>query len=623
MVAIFRPIFAMLPIRWGFVLLVMASASRVPGTKILTLVYASVAVRREAKWPPKRLSGRLTDRFPVQAAQVLLSIGAVSEGTEMLGHASAAVRSGRASRSLAEVLFGVEEFALALPFLVRWYDPEMLLQRALLELVVGNERKAIRLLTAAVDGLPSWMAPHQNLAARTPMAYVAHPLDINAGTQGRLYDAYNYIGQRVTHVGAGHLGGRLFAGALQAQERLRSSWPKLSDGLQARFAEWGIELDQLRILPPEWVTQIGHQGMLDFQLRMREIGWWQGSAILLAPYQRVANQALLSLFEQRCELLFGLDCGAGLFAELTSLQRYCGMSFNVFKLPSGEIVPWQEAGAAMICQWEAEGRGYPLREEYDRHLGSLDPVQANFAEMKTRWGMAPNDWYVCLHLRDASHYGEIEGVGQTHRNAEVANYLPMIEHITRQGGWVVKLGGPRSPKLPSMKCVVDYARGPFKSDIMDLQLIRQCRWFIGTTSGLTNLAVSFGVPCALVNCISVDAQLWGNRVRFAFKPVRTYEGRMLSQRELTSSPWRWRVFSAEVMLRHRAVPATNTSDEVLETVKEVELLADGSPSDSGGQDATSLIEKWRVCLDLPHFYGNAQPSAYYLQKYEREFLGNN
>jgi len=390
--------------------------------------------------------------------------------------------------------------------------------------------------------------------------------------------------------------------------------------LQAKLSELGIALDQLCIPPPEWVTQIGHQGMLDFQFRMREIGWWHGGAVLLVPYRRIANQALLSLFDERCEMFFGSDHQSRLFAELISLQRCCGTSFNVFKLPTGEIVPWQEAGAAMICQWEAEGRGYPLREEYDRRSGWLDQVQANFAEMRMRWGMAPNDWYVCLHLRDASHYGEIEGVGQTHRNAEVANHLPMIKHIARRGGWVVKLGGRRSPKLPPMKRVVDYGRGSFKSDIMDLHLIRHCRWFIGTTSGLTNVAVAFGVPCALVNCISVDAQLWGNRVRFALKPVRTHEGRMPSKRELASTPWRWRIFSADVMLRHRAVPATNTPEEVLETVKEVELLANESPPGGCSQNATSLIEKWRLCLDLPHFYGNARPSAYYLRKYEREFL---
>jgi putative glycosyltransferase (TIGR04372 family) len=112
------------------------------------------------------------------------------------------------------------------------------------------------------------------------------------------------------------------------------------------------------------------------------------------------------------------------------------------------------------------------------------------------------------------------------------------------------MGGPNSPKFPKMNGLIDYARSPFKSEVLDLHLIRHARYFVGTTSGLSNVAVSFGVPSALVNCVTVDAQLWGDRVRFALKPVIDRSGRMLTQREITSGPWRWQLFGAEVMFRH-------------------------------------------------------------------------
>lgn len=48
--------------------------------------------------------------------------------------------------------------------------------------------------------------------------------------------------------------------------------------------------------------------------------------------------------------------------------------------------------------------------------------------------MKPSDWYVCLHVREPSHYLEIEGTGQTHRNADIANYLDAIRYITERGG---------------------------------------------------------------------------------------------------------------------------------------------------------------------------------------------
>ena len=39
--------------------------------------------------------------------------------------------------------------------------------------------------------------------------------------------------------------------------------------------------------------------------------------------------------------------------------------------------------------------------------------------LREQWGMKPDDWYVCLHTRDAAHYFEFQGTGQTHRNAPI------------------------------------------------------------------------------------------------------------------------------------------------------------------------------------------------------------
>jgi putative glycosyltransferase (TIGR04372 family) len=141
---------------------------------------------------------------------------------------------------------------------------------------------------------------------------------------------------------------------------------------------------------------------------------------------------------------------------------------------------------------------------------------------------------------------------------------------------------------------------------------------------LTNVAISFGVPCALVNCITIDAQLWGEAVRFVSKRVRLRGegGRLLKQRETTSTPWRWRVFSAESIARHNAVAENNEGDDILETVKEVECLARGVPEkyERGFENPERLLERWRASLGLPYFYGNARPGLYCLRKFEDEFL---
>src|SRR5258708_2285935 len=114
---------------------------------------------------------------------------------------------------------------------------------------------------------------------------------------------------------------------------------------------------------------------------------------------------------------------------------------------------------------------------------------------------------------------------------------------------------------------------------MDICLVRHAKLFIGTTSGLTNAAISLGAPAALVNCISTDAQIWHRHVRFIPKQIIPQNCSALAQAELTRSPWRWRQFDAAVLARHGATPVDNTSDEILETVKEVMALATGKSDD--------------------------------------------
>jgi hypothetical protein len=106
------------------------------------------------------------------------------------------------------------------------------------------------------------------------------------------------------------------------------------------------------------------------------------------------------------------------------------------------------------------------------------------------------------------------------------------------------------------------------------------------------------------------------------KPVTDRFGRLLTQAEITSTPWRWRMFSAEVLLQQGAKALENSSDEILETVKQVECLAEGSEEryTATVPDAQELHERWRNSITLPHYYGGALPSLYYLKKYAAKWL---
>lgn len=615
-----------IPLRVSYLTVLAAEVAKLPGRRKIAQAFKPVVVETLLHRPDYRFKVKLSETAASDVI-VLYRIGAYQESSER--GRKILLSSRDTALIVAHAFFELGDFSNARSAIAAKYasvdldfEPDVAAFKALLDLIAGDEHEGLANLARAIRK-PKYLCPHQNLAARYPQKYKPTALDLAAGDNGRLFDAYNLAGQRVTHVGEGQNGPRLYGRALTAQQALRGVFPKLSPQLTEFLSNTKIPVEDLRIIPVEWFTQIGHLGMMDMLFRMKELGWWQGRPVFLAYPLNIANGSFLRLFEQYGPILAeGASVDEEVAKELFSLQRWCGMAFNAFELPGGQYVPWQDAGAIMIKQWEQEQRGDPLVREYDRILGSSTMVRGRMDELRTEWGLKPDDWYVCLHLRDAAHYGELSGTGQTHRNAQLSSYLEMIKYITEKGGWVIKLGGPKSPKLPKMPRVIDYARSDHRSEAADLDLIRHARLFVGTTSGLTNVAISFGIPCALVNCITVDAQLWNSRVRFALKPVELKGGRRLSQSELTTEPWRWRVFDAEVLGRFGAVPLDNSSDEILETVKEVEAMERGTTEAylKGIAGSEELLETWRNQLGLPYFYGNALPSRYYLRKHQSHFL---
>jgi putative glycosyltransferase (TIGR04372 family) len=618
----------MLPHRMVFLLLVGCDLMWVLARRRLEVAYRPHVALLQARYPSLSFAGRWSRYFPISSARVLFGIGAYRDSATLISDEGLAIRSAEMTGLAARALFELGEFKKARDGMwVRASAVELELEpvlgdlKGMLDIIDGDEAAALESFASACRGLPHLMRPHQNIAARTSSEYKPNLLDRLCGAPGRLYDLCNFTGQRVTHVGRGDVGVRLFKRALAVQAELSSlPPPKLSPTLTQLLEDLDIPFDELRIIPEEWTTQIGHLGMLDILFRMRELGWWSGKPVMVVRPNLVANVGFFRLFDRFAKLLL-IRSADPVAEELLSLQRWHGLNFNAFRLPNGDVVPWQEAGALAIAQWEQEGRGHPLRDEYDRIFGSANHMNAAFQHIREKWGMKPDDWYVCLHTRDASHYSELAGTGQTHRNSPIEDYLDAIRFITGKGGWVIKLGGPNSPKLPAMDRTIDYAFTKFRSDLMDVQLIRNAKAFIGTTSGLTNVAISFGVPSAIVNGITTDSQLWNKSVRFALKLVRLADGTTLTQSQLTSSPWRWRVFDAAVLARSGGRPENNSPDEICETVKEIVALANGSSAEfEATYDAETLRSRWREQFSPPHYYGTSLPSLYYLKKHEAELL---
>ena len=76
----------------------------------------------------------------------------------------------------------------------------------------------------------------------------------------------------------------------------------------------------------------------------------------------------------------------------------------------------------------------------------------------------------------------------------------MLEVVTR-GGWAIRIGDKGMTPFAAMPGVIDYAHADFKSDWMDIFLLAQCRFFVGSPSGPAQVPHLFGVPTVYTNWI--------------------------------------------------------------------------------------------------------------------------
>lgn len=163
----------------------------------------------------------------------------------------------------------------------------------------------------------------------------------------------------------------------------------------------------------------------------------------------------------------------------------------------GQSHLWRPAGTKRFeC---AVVQQFQWRKQLETYLPvSLPPAHEKQAEdIRSQMGLPLTAWFVCLHVREGGFYND--HIEASCRNASIHNYLKAIKAITDQGGWVVRLGDPTMTKLPEMEHVVDYAHSKYKSDLMDVYLIKECSLYIGMQSGIFDVAALFQKPMLMPN----------------------------------------------------------------------------------------------------------------------------
>jgi putative glycosyltransferase (TIGR04372 family) len=474
-------------------------------------------------------------------------------------------------------------------------------------LLLGNRMEASRCFETAVSLAPNTVMAHQNYAGRYDIpGYKPKAWELREAGRLLIYDNYGQLAEDMFLLGSFEESFKLYQQMLDCQEAFRESIPA---DLVDRLAACNPAFDRnkpVRLLPYEWVIQFGHIGLLDSYIKMARLGMYpDANYVVLAPEHKISNPEYLDYWGRHFTIVHDDD----LVAELFPYQRLIGDNFMAYPGEGGTAEPWTRAAARAQITWAEQGRA-PLLS-----LTASDMQRGR--DVLAALGVPADAWYVGLHVREGSYYGESSGGMSRHRNAQIEDYFPAIKAITDRGGYVIRLGDVSMRPLPEMPGVLDYALSTQKSSQADIFFCATSRFIIGTTSGLTTAALSFGTPMLLVNCISNDWQLWSPETDFIVKPVWDIRGkRTLSLAETYSQPVQGYLINAIVMRRHGLEAIPNTPHEIESAVVYKLARLDGEiPS-----DADPLMASYREAMaGNPMMFGGARPVLPFLKEH-RELL---
>ncbi|MEO8165089.1 MAG: TIGR04372 family glycosyltransferase [Betaproteobacteria bacterium] len=395
-------------------------------------------------------------------------------------------------------------------------------------------------------------------------------------------DLYNALGS------AHHLSGRIreavaaWSAGMEAQDR-RATAGRLKRG--TRY-----------LAGPNWTTAIGHIALLDFFAKRKILGLSVDRYVILADMARVANAAYLDCWRDHFEIITD-PAEIGKHADVRLLQDY------PLVLSVASECHWLHDAMCLIEErWEASGRA---------PLVSLSHQQIEQGREALKRLDVPHDaWFVVLHVRDGGLY---DGSKRIRRNAAISDYRPAIESITKAGGWVFRLGSGTAAKLPSMRNVIDYAHADIKADWLDVFLISQARFFLGTNSGPVWVAKTFGVPALLTNWAPIGIQSHVRNSLMLPQLMRSErDGRSLRFAEQMQAPLA-HTESASVLQSLGVTVIPNTPVEIAEAVDEMLTLTSGDPSSRIQEEA--LQKRFDGHLLAAGIFGRGRISSTFLRRH--------
>ena len=358
----------------------------------------------------------------------------------------------------------------------------------------------------------------------------------------------------------------IFYHGLGRLEPALALWSRADEMERKQSSSFDKAFMKYQVIDDYWALAIGHISQLDYLIKKNILEGrnLQETIFYSSPNGKIGNRFMMEQWRPYLRLVRRPEDLP--FPE----QAMRALRYPLYapRESDGTVHYFWTIAAKVYRRWQEEGRG-PL-------LTFPQPFVERGRAVLERAGLPRDAWFVCIHVREGGYHAHDKGMHAV-RNANITDYLPAIEEITRRGGWVIRMGDPSMRPLPDMPNVFDYCHSNFRPDWMDIFLAAKCRFFIGTSSGITYVSHDYGVPSVLTNWWPSVQRPWMASDIFIPKLCKHMaDGRYLTLAESLKEPFGYSDHLGHLEEHHGVTVEDNNPEDIRAAVVEMLDRLDGA-----------------------------------------------
>ena len=262
--------------------------------------------------------------------------------------------------------------------------------------------------------------------------------------------------------------------------------------------------------------------------------------------------------------------------------------------------------------------------QYDGPRLSFSNNELKLAQNKLKQlGITGSTKWICIHNRDSSFlkkkFPDIDFSYHNYRNFTLKSMEKLISYFSNKGIYIFRMGSIQEEVLKLKdKKIIDYANSNIKCPLLDIYLLANSIFYLGSSSGLMNVSRGFNKNCYGINYILPEFSRQHVPFLFIFKKIRDKSSKkLLSLREILESPFVEKIQINEIEnYGHELVD--NTDDEIYNLG--IEAYKDYLGQKVYDEESKKLLDKFHL---IYHNYREKNSKNLNFLKLSPFFLKNN